>query len=601
MSRPALVRSFLPLLLLFALRSAVPAQCVGTQVGGLISGAHWTTAGSPYCVIADLNLVNVLVDDGVVVQVDGNFRINVLSGLVAVGTELSPIRFTSATSDWNGIRFDHAPANSVMEWCVVEKADESGVTIIDSLPKLRHCTIEANTNPIPGGGLHISVATGYLTLDSCVIRGNSSSVAGGGLSIDMGNGYACILEGCTVEENGVNVPVSGGSYFGGGIYFTPVDGDLVVSGSTIRANYVNAFQGAAQGGGLYASGGNVQLVGSRLLENWAKGFGTFVFCGVGQGGGMIFFGPSNTLEIRNSLLAYNHSLVPGTCEASGCGLYLASGTGEVVNSTLTRNGALSADSRAIHNDGALSIRSSILYWNNPSGVCPPGAVTYGLQLGGSGSTAVTFSDVQNGGVPLPGTGNLDTSPVFVNSDAPICDIGVSPSAGALDATLAPGSPCIDAGQTGVPFRDACFPPSQGGVRNDMGFTGGPQACAGSSPALLGLRTCGTNPSTYSSNEIVLGTSWCATVDCPPSGQPLFLIGIYDAPLSLQLGNGYCVLVNITHPRLVTVGPMACASTPCSPVPVSSALVGLALYTQAVHFGASSFALSNSQDFVVGTF
>ena len=72
-------------------------------------------------------------------------------------------------------------------------------------------------------------------------------------------------------------------------------------------------------------------------------------------------------------------------------------------------------------------------------------------------------------------------------------------------------------------------------------------------------------------------------------------------MSLQLGNGYCALVNITHPRLVTVGPAACGATLCSPVPVSSALVGLALYSQAVHFGASSFALSNSQDYVVGTF
>src|SRR6185503_6342119 len=160
--------------------------------------------------------------------------------------------------------------------------------------------------------------------------------------------------------------------------------------------------------------------------------------------------------------------------------------------------------------------------------------------------------------------------------APICDIGVNPSAGSLDATLSPGSPCIDAGQTGVPFRDTCFPPSQGGVRNDMGFTGGPQACSGSSPALLTSRTCGSNPSTYTSNEIVLGQNWCPSASCPGTGQPLFLIGVYDSPLSLQLGNGYCALVNITHPRLVTVGPAACGATLCSPVPVSSALVGLAL-------------------------
>jgi hypothetical protein len=42
-------------------------------------------------------------------------------------------------------------------------------------------------------------------------------------------------------------------------------------------------------------------------------------------------------------------------------------------------------------------------------------------------------------------------------------------------SLQPGSPCIDAGDPYYTYNDRYFPPSQGTVRNDMGYTGGPYA------------------------------------------------------------------------------------------------------------------------------
>jgi len=592
------LRSLVVLGLVAAARPTA-AQCIGTPISGTLSSTTLDLAHSPYCVMGDLSLATVRIEPGVVLQVDGNYRISVSSGLTAIGMEGAPITFTSATADWNGIVFDHSPPNSVMEHCIVEKADEAGITILESLPSIRNCTIQDNASTIEGGGLRIDVGNGHLALKDCIVRRNTSATAGGGLSIIMDNGFACVLEGCTIEENTVNLSFGGGSRYGGGVFFLPSNGSLVCAGTVIAKNYVNAVKGFAQGGGIYAEGGDVQLVDCSLLANWCRGFTGFFGCGYGQGGGLLFSGGSHSLDVRNSVIAYNNSLVSGVCEASGCGVYIVTGTASIANTTLARNGALSADSRAVHNEGTATIRNSILYWNNPSGACPPGAVTYGLQIGGSGATTVTYSDVQNG---FPGTGNIDVSPVFVNSGMPTCDLSDVPDPGPFDPRLVyPGSPCVDTGMTGVADRDACFPPSQGAVRNDMGFTGGPQACPGSSPALLASRNCGSNPSTYSATKIILGQDWCGTVTCPPSGHPSFLIGFYDAPLELLLPSGTCALVNIGRPRLVTVGPAACGSMLCFPVPLETSLLGCAFYSQAAHFGLRPVLGSNSQDFVVGTY
>ncbi|MEZ4654201.1 MAG: hypothetical protein R3E12_11595 [Candidatus Eisenbacteria bacterium] len=82
-----------------------------------------------------------------------------------------------------------------------------------------------------------------------------------------------------------------------------------------------------------------------------------------------------------------------------------------------------------------------------------------IHLEGSTSSAVhvRYCDVEGG---WAGTGVINQVPQFADASY----------------HLAPQSPCVDAGNPAVPFNDVCFPPSQGGVRNDMGAYGGPGAC-----------------------------------------------------------------------------------------------------------------------------
>ena len=58
-------------------------------------------------------------------------------------------------------------------------------------------------------------------------------------------------------------------------------------------------------------------------------------------------------------------------------------------------------------------------------------------------------------------GNIEEDPLIVGED---------------DYHLLEGSPCIDAGDPSPSQNDACFPPSTGDVRADMGAYGGRGAC-----------------------------------------------------------------------------------------------------------------------------
>ena len=87
----------------------------------------------------------------------------------------------------------------------------------------------------------------------------------------------------------------------------------------------------------------------------------------------------------------------------------------------------------------------------------------------AGGVTASYNDIQNG---FPGVGNISLNPVFVNS---------------ATLLIAAASPCIDKGDTNAIYDDACFPPSRGSDRNDMGAYGGPGSCywvTGNEPLVL---------------------------------------------------------------------------------------------------------------------
>ena len=71
--------------------------CGTTVPPGLVGPAHWTLAGSPYCVTGDILVTQLVIDPGVQVLVDGHFRIDVITVIKAVGTQAQPIQIGRAS------------------------------------------------------------------------------------------------------------------------------------------------------------------------------------------------------------------------------------------------------------------------------------------------------------------------------------------------------------------------------------------------------------------------------------------------------------------------------------------------------------------------
>ena len=64
-----------------------------TSVNGNVSGI-WTTDGSPYLVTNNLILQpadTLIIDPGVEVKFDGNYRFDIFGTLFAIGTEFRPV------------------------------------------------------------------------------------------------------------------------------------------------------------------------------------------------------------------------------------------------------------------------------------------------------------------------------------------------------------------------------------------------------------------------------------------------------------------------------------------------------------------------------
>ncbi len=120
-----------------------------------------------------------------------------------------------------------------------------------------------------------------------------------------------------------------------------------------------------------------------------------------------------------------------------------------------------------------------------------------------------------------------------------------------------------------------------------------------------FRNASSNPASYTAvTPPVLGTTYTGSIDLGgTTGHNLAWLAGFATPLSLTLGGGQAILMNVADPsgellsQPVLPGPIATYNLP---VPSDIAFIGLSLSTQALHFGGvQPFALSNAQDLVLG--
>jgi hypothetical protein len=229
----------------------------------------------------------------------------------------------------------------------------------------------------------------------------------------------------------------------------------------------NSTTNVGSGGGLVATlqGGRIEILSCVVTNNRTIGQGS-------AGAGLAIRG--GTMVVSNSLIAHNVSAFIGG------GLWVRTGAKLLVaNSIITSNRALNGGGAHAWNgggiDASLDFNNCTITKNEPDAISLDYSTTCTVSnsivyQNGTGSwirqesssqVTVAYSNTQ-GGTPFAGVGNKASNPVLNPATFEIL----------------PGSPCIDAGNPGAAYNDVCFPPSLGGVRNDMGAFGGPGACLG---------------------------------------------------------------------------------------------------------------------------
>jgi parallel beta-helix repeat protein len=417
-ARPVLAPLFFVTLLL------APALARGgTVVSGSVSGT-WGLSESPYWVEGDLSIASgstLTIQPGVQVRFRGPYRLMVNGTLQAAGTGQDSILFTwdqpQSSYEWRGIRLVGCDPATRLELCRIE-----------------HVRSSTAYPDVQGGAVYCSSCSPVIR--SCLMQHNVSHNAN---SNGMGGGVAVIagsprIESCIIRMNNADS--------GGGICAMEEGCSPVIQGNLITGNTA-----PYAGGGIYAGVRSSPVIENNVITgNSASGWG---------GGGITLWNwyAMNHIGkvVRNNVVAGNSTT------AVGGGFYIRYDYSILDNNTVSGNTASGGGGglyilNAGMSDFPPDVRNFVIWGNG-------GAGQQGIYLDPTYSAAVNvaYSDVQGG---WSGIGNMNVDPMFADPY------------GHLDTA----SPCIDTGDPGPGFNDACFPPSQGGVRNDMGAYGGPAAC-----------------------------------------------------------------------------------------------------------------------------
>ena len=290
---------------------------IGTEVGGeIITNTTWTKANSPYIISRDLVIqqgVSLIIEPGVIVKFNKGRFLQVNGELIARGTKVDPILFTSNVpdskpGDWLGIFFSNTNlganydklgnyvSGSKLEYCTIEYCKSAIKTESSSL-FINHCVIQNNLD------VGICVAKGSLKIVNSTIR---QTQAGSGFYIK--GATAAIIESKICHNNGE---------CGGGIYAENATLDIIAS--TVEDNRFGEC-----GGGIYAENATLNIIGTTISNN--KGFPY----SHEDDGGAIYAENCKTI-IKGSFVTYNNGDYRG-------GIYIRGGSlVEIDGSTISNN------------------------------------------------------------------------------------------------------------------------------------------------------------------------------------------------------------------------------------------------------------------------
>ena len=260
-----------------------PWALAATSVIGIVVGQTWTKADSPYVLVGDVMFTSGTIQPGVEIQAGGNYTFEI-GGIVTIqGTKVEPILFTTApgVEAWQGVLCNRTPGTLELSWVIIERAQASGLHIVDCAATVRNSIFRDNVSAA-GAGVRIEVTT-TATLDDivfedCTIAGNTASRSDGGSAFGGGlysgnQRSRTILSRCLITENACTVGATGDRYAcGGGVYV--FEGRIILVGCQVTHNMCSGAY--PEGGALYCvSNGDADLQNCTLADNALNGYRTY--------------------------------------------------------------------------------------------------------------------------------------------------------------------------------------------------------------------------------------------------------------------------------------------------------------------------------------
>jgi hypothetical protein len=433
-----------------ALLNGPIAHAQTSVTAGTLTSAHWTLSGSPYKIMGHIIVANgdsLVIDPGVVVEFQGNYKLFCNGKILANGTSAQPILFTVPVANrgigWLGIRYDNTPTTngrSIFQYCTLEygranaAGDNSGGAFYFnnySNCTISHCTLR--NNYAYWGGC-IAGTQSSPTLLNCSFSNNTSSQGGECVELSYS---ASIIDSCAFTNSGItsvhaNLTITNCTFTkclrAGGISLFADHN----SGSGYSLIAHNVFDSCTQvngggGGAILLFNEKARIEHNIFKNNIAQVCGGAISCHT-----QTSYPNSGSTIISNNLFYSNRAVVGGAIYFSNC-------SGKIINNTIVNN---SSDTMG----GAIfcgyqsspSFYNNIIFDNTSDGrmenifvldnTSDPNFYNNDLQGG--------FAAINSNGTPLTGANvnNITTTPNFTSASTHVY-------------TLATGSACIDAGDT----------------------------------------------------------------------------------------------------------------------------------------------------------
>ena len=298
--------------------------------GGAVRGT-WTKVNSPYLVQGAIMIANdstLTIEPGVKVEFQGHYKLLVMGKLIAVGTAIDTIQFTTnnVSLGWFGIRFENTASTndtSRISFCKIQRAkanggsynDYGGALYLNNFSKLKvsnslisNCTADLN-----GGAISCSYSNPVI-INSKII--NNTAINGNGGGIYCENNSSATIFGNIISSNSA-------SGNGGGI-FNHMDCNSLIANNTISYNSISSAMG--NGGG-----GIINVANSATITNNVISYNSVPNS---TGGGITDI---STGGVYFSLISSNY--ISNNTALHGAGLYCNGDNLPVINNVISNNTA----------------------------------------------------------------------------------------------------------------------------------------------------------------------------------------------------------------------------------------------------------------------